>query len=553
MHFNYLPGEEDVLVKATYTKLMIETSSEDLQMEIRDIFVWLCLAFRMPGQGSASMISTGTFDGNEFRMDAHSVSRVTACWPSLFEGAVIVVKPTETFPPGGGLLKLSFGALLQLTAVEYPVMIDSGLVLMGYFTALVPTEVDSSGSIVWHLETSSGNQQLRQSELRATKGSWLKRQTLEELQTTETLLGWCTSARVQLGTNNLDAASVRWSDATVKPTTWRWKGANLQLLAQSAAPIQAGAQLGLSWERVVNTAQFTPGGNYTGCLASSMLEHVVLYDVAAQRAWLVPLLSVYHHMLFIYCGIMLPSNSSRKPIPATGPSFNGTSSSFKTLQTSGGIVVEGANEDILTIRDLIMGFAINFSGVSVQAPRGSRIYGYELLDLVLGSPRSELKTTTVKRDGLGWAPLLNELPCLFCAELGDAIVGSRASEENSPCNYIPAGQDLLTSPLETIKTLCQKQGSTMTSVSGQITQTHVLMFQHGPLSVRCSHDALALSSCWETPKEFVQKLYRGMHKDGDARRCSENLYPEMGAVVLGNVKPQGSFGFRDSPILRDYT
>lgn len=79
------------------------------------------------------------------------------------------------------------------------------------------------------------------------------------------------------------------------------------------------------------------------------------------------------------------------------------------------------------------------------------------------------------------------------------------------------------------------------------------MFQHGKLSVRCSHDALALSSCWETPKEFVQKLYRGMHKDGDARRCSENFYLEMGAAFLGNVKPQGSFGFRNSPILWDYT
>ncbi|OJJ64167.1 hypothetical protein ASPSYDRAFT_38855 [Aspergillus sydowii CBS 593.65] len=476
-------------------------------------------------------------------MDEHSIYPVTACWPSLLENTVIVLKPTETFPPGGGLLKLSFGALLQLTAVEYPVMIDSGLVLMGYSTALIPIEVYSSGIILWHLETSSGDQQLRQSELRATKGSWLKRQTLKELQTTEALLGWCASARIQLGTSSLDAASVRWSDATVKPTTWHWKGANLQLLAQSAAPIQTGAQIGLSWERVVNTARFTPGTNYTGCLASSMREHVVLYDVTARRAWLVPLLSVYHHMLFIYCGIMLPSNSSRPPIPTAGPSLNGTSSPFKTLQTSGGIVVEGANDDILTIRDLIVGFAINFSGVSVQAPRGSRIYGYELLDLVLGSPRSELKTATVKRDGLGWAPLLNELPCLFCAELGDAIVGMRGSEENSPCNYIPAGQDLLASPLETIKTLCQKQGSAMTSVSGQITQTHALVFQREQLFVQCSHDALAISSCWESPQEFVQKLYRGIRKDGDARLCSESLHPEMGAVVLGNVKPQGSFGF----------
>ncbi|KAL4744259.1 hypothetical protein BDW72DRAFT_199789 [Aspergillus terricola var. indicus] len=538
---DYVSVEQDMVIRATQDQLTIATSSKDLQMQIKDISVWLCLAFRMPRNSSTSMVSTGSFDGTKFTMTEVPMSAAApACWPQLFENIVVVVKPLEVFPSGGGLLKLSFGTLLQLAAVEYPVMVESGLVLMGYSTALIPIEINTSGQILWHLEVSCGDQQLRKSELRATQGSWLQRQTLEELQTAEALLGWCSSAHVQLGTESLKAANVRWSDATTKPTTWRWKGANLQLLAQSAAPMQIGAQLGLSWERIINTVRFTPGGNYTRCLASSMLEQAVLYDVAAQRAWLVPLLSVYHHMLLIYYGMMFPSSSDRRPIPTVKPFSNGASSSFEILKASGGVVVEGTNEDTLTIRELIMGFSINFSMTSVRPPKGSRIYGYELLDLVLGSSRSELKAITVERRGLGWAPLLDEVPCLFCAELGDAIIGMRGSERESKCNYLPPGQDLLASPLETIQTLCQKQGSTLTSVSGRITQTHILVVQQGQLFTQCDHSVVGASSCWDHPEEFVQKLQRGAVENSGGQGYSEVVSKSTGAIVLGNVRGQGS-------------
>ncbi|KAL4935951.1 hypothetical protein BDV06DRAFT_217036 [Aspergillus oleicola] len=523
--------------------IMNALSSPDynLQNQITDICVWLCLAFRMPRNGSTSMVSTGSFDGTKFTMTEVPMSAAApACWSQLFEDIVVVVKPLEVFPSGGGLLKLSFGALLQLAAVEYPVMVESGLVLMGYSTALIPIEINASGQILWYLEVSCGNQQLRKSELRATQGSWLQRQTLEELQTAEALLGWCASAHVQLGTESLKAANVRWSNATTKPTTWHWKGVNLQLLAQSAAPIQVGAQLGLSWERIINTVRFTPGGNYTGCLASSMLEQVVIYDVAAQRAWLAPLLSVYHHMLLIYYGVIFPSSSNQRPIPTVKPFSNGASSSFETLRAAGGVVVEGTNEETLTIRELIMGFLINFSMASVRPPKGSRIYGYELLDLVLGSSRSELKAVTVERHGLGWAPLLDEVPCLFCAGLGDAIIGMRGSEQESPCNYLPPGQDLLASPLETIQTLCQKQGSTLTSVSGRITQTHVLVVRQGQLFTQCNHNVVGSSSCWDHPEEFVQKLQRGAGKNSGGQGYSEVFPKGTGAIVLGNVRGQVS-------------
>lgn len=531
--------ERDVLIRARTKVLSIRTSSKDLRMKIRDIAVWLCLAFRAPMERSAPRISTGGFIGTTFELAERLIKASTSCWFPLFDQVAVVVEPSNIFPEGGPL-KLSFGALIQLAAVEYPIMVDSGLVLMGYSTALVPIEINNDGQILWHLEVSAGERQIRTSELHATKGSWLQKPTLEELQTPEALLGWCASANIQLGTDRLKAADVKWSSARVKHTTWRWRGANLQLLAQSAAPLQIGGQLGISWERSINTIRFTPGKNYFNCLVNSRLESVVLYDVAARRAWLVPLTSAYHHMLLMYHGNQSPSKTSnQQPIPVVTLSSNGPSSSLEALICSGGVVVEGENEDTLTIRDLIMGFSINFSETKVQPPRRSHIYGYELLDLVMHSHRSELKTITVDRQGLAWAPLLKEVPCLFCAGLGEAIVGMRSSKQDSPCNSLPLGQDLLASQLGTIQTLCNKQGSTFTSVSGQVTQTHSLVFQQGQLFNQCDHSTGEASSCWDHPETFVQKLQK-LQKETDKNENGTGVNGIVsqvtGAVILGDVK-----------------
>lgn len=51
-------------------------------------------------------------------------------------------------------LEVSFDLMVQLAGVEIPVLIDGGVILVGYQTALVPTRV--AGSLIqWHLETAS--------------------------------------------------------------------------------------------------------------------------------------------------------------------------------------------------------------------------------------------------------------------------------------------------------------------------------------------------------------------------------------------------------------
>jgi hypothetical protein len=89
------------------------------------------------------------------------------------------------------------------------------------------------------------------------------------------------------------------------------------------------------------------------------MEQIVLYDVSESRAWLVPLICVFHEMLAYWQ--MIPMGYRKNTIPLAKPAPNGASESLAALSDSGGCLIEGSEEDRLTIRDLILGFSVNIS------------------------------------------------------------------------------------------------------------------------------------------------------------------------------------------------
>lgn len=87
----------------------------------------------------------------------------------LFETAVIALDP-GTQVSQESWLGIDFSLLLQLAAVEYPVNVALGLVLMGYSTALIPVQKIDDQTVVWHLEIAKHDFQLKTTELAAVKG-----------------------------------------------------------------------------------------------------------------------------------------------------------------------------------------------------------------------------------------------------------------------------------------------------------------------------------------------------------------------------------------------
>lgn len=93
------------------------------------------------------------------------------CWTGLFGGAVVALEPDNPQKSPCRGLELAFNDMLLLAAVEYPVIFESGLILMGYSTALVPIQETEDNFILWHLEIADDHAQLKADRSNAPVGN----------------------------------------------------------------------------------------------------------------------------------------------------------------------------------------------------------------------------------------------------------------------------------------------------------------------------------------------------------------------------------------------
>ncbi|OGM42240.1 hypothetical protein ABOM_009070 [Aspergillus bombycis] len=505
-----------------------------------DLLLWVCLTFRRQVLGNVCL-STGIIDGTKVTLKELTQldrPKSTYCWPRLFKTAVIASDPRIQFRDGF-FLELNFYLMLQLAAVEYPVTVNSGLVLMGYSTALVPVQKVDHESILWHLETANDDSQLKTKDLLAVQGKWMMKAKLKHLRTKTVLLGWCPEAVAQLGTRNVNSA-VGWTDARPRQTTWSFTGANLQLLATTVSPFQVGVGASLAFERRINTVRFSPEGNYLKCLNNSVTEQIILYDVSESRAWLVPLIIVFHQMLLAYHE-RIPDGESKGTVPIMEVPFVEADQSLRLLQGSGSWVVEGSGNDQLTVRELILGFSVNMAKAHLRAPRRSSIFGYEFMDIVTDSPNSELKKTRIDKPGLAWSSLLNEISCLFCSKLGDAIVGLKSRDIQSPCNRLPEGFDWLATTIRSLDILHHRHGGRPMCAVRRLASGQYWSLTGSPFQ-NCHHGNGSHVSCWDT-NSLLQEI-RDARMPKQERERTEGL--PNGAVVFGRRRRMLFFTMRSS-------
>lgn len=187
------------------------------KLALLEALVWLCEAIRVPKPSSSLGMSTSScqVECSSFEFStlhapnqsesvdacapsssiklclklqalSHSLTlKDKNCWLPLFESGVIAQRPrpeilgSEKEDSFHGL-EVSFDLMVQLAGVEIPVLIDGGVILVGYQTALVPTRVAGS-SIQWHLETASESR-LNPFKLQSTRSNWVEKNRLEGLQ-----------------------------------------------------------------------------------------------------------------------------------------------------------------------------------------------------------------------------------------------------------------------------------------------------------------------------------------------------------------------------------
>ncbi|KAL2825748.1 hypothetical protein BDW59DRAFT_145880 [Aspergillus cavernicola] len=517
----------------------ISATNHGAGKDLLSALVWLCLAIRKPRIGQVSLSTTDMhYKGGSQKIRLRDLkplappSHITSCWFPLFQSAVVAMEPSAEKLTPDSWLQVDFNTLIQLAAVEYPVTVGSGVVLLGYSTALIPVKMLDNDVILWHLEVCSHESQFKVSELEATKAVWLQSQDLEFLKSKTARVGWCRKSNVLMGTAALLQSPVGWSTGKPQNTTWKWKGASLQAVATSTGPLQLGFQGGATFERVTNTLRFEASRNYLRLLQSSSREAIILYDVNAKRAWLVPLLSVLHHMAITYCRA---ANGGKEllPVPLARPSADGGASSMKALRQSGSVQIETGGDDILTLRDLLMGFSANLAKISAHRPRHKKIFGYEFMDVVHEVPSAKLKRVPIQASGMPWTSLLECVPCLFCSNLGEAIVGVSTTDQNPECKMLATGNDYLAASIHCVNNISERQGQNCNDTA--TTRFFPGGWSWKPTRVAfcgCKHIDES-DNCWVNPQFLQETLAKQSERTHD---LAQQIIHKDGVVVFGKRK-----------------
>lgn len=244
-----------------------------------------------------------------FRRTEHS------CWQQIFRSCFILEDeelPEYPSSPAKGL-EISFDLMVSLAAVEYPVQVNGGVVLVGYHTLLVPTQIGED-YVQFHLEVDE-NHQINPFTLSYGKG--ISVMDYAQFRNLRCFIGWCEIAHIKLGTQELPA-KVEYSGAQDAGKTLHLTGLSAGVQALSASPIQAGLNGQAHWSFVSHRLSFNPASVYSKMLWDASQQVVLVSDLKARRSWLVPKLSVVLHMAHAWSiknSLAQTTPSSPVPLP----------------------------------------------------------------------------------------------------------------------------------------------------------------------------------------------------------------------------------------------
>jgi hypothetical protein len=430
--------------------------------------------------------------------------------------------------------------MVQLAAVEIPVFVDGGIVLVGYQTALVPISV-SDNSIQWHLETNKTGP-INPYNLEITQKGWFKHQDWETFKNTRCFVGWCPFVHINLGTSIL-ADEVCWSDSKTQKRTLRWSGISLGGQAITANPVQIGITAQANFSFTTNKINFTPSNNFAKLLKYTSKEVAAIIDCRRGRSWLAPKLSLMLHMAHAWSA---RNGIDPDPVPYAMPCHDG-SQAEAALRDSGDLLLLGQGVDAFTLRQLMLGLNVNLhrSRHQTEDAGNGKIFGFEFMDIVCEPPMGgNMKRVNIKSQGRCWFSIVNKADAVVvCADLGQAMAPVDESNQRKPeCNVLPLGSDFLAAPISCLAELTLRQGQQDADLNGKqnesfkISDDHFWRISGNPFGA-CIHNGDDLHTCWGRD-DLLQRITKrttlnSIFQDHKQIYTCGLTYPPEGAVVFG--------------------
>lgn len=532
------------------------TGSLENIIEIAQQLAWITATFRVPvyGQVSYSSVLLSETGGMTFDLTPtplEEVGRVinsSTCWLPLFANGIIARGLAVPARDGELGIELPFALMTSLANVMYPVFHADGVYLRGFSNLLFPTRISfDRKSVQWHLNTSAkAHSHLPHGTLPGTAdgSEWAKCDDLERLASVpRTFLGCYRQVQVELGT----------SDSAERTGNITYSNADDEKPAPGLTPKSATTGFpGMGfWSFHLNMEFVLPKGlistmepgEYLDMLELAKDTPLIIYDNAEKkrRAWLVPQLGVVLHMAHIWAH---DKTDLLHPIPSAASHWDAGEAAINVIRKHSKVPLrEGLTEDKeYRLRDLIGRMLTSFDKVAeVEALArlepgrtvklgGSKLYGWELLDIVAGRKILFRKQVEISED---WMVLGANTIVLLCQNFGDIIQPSPHLRLCPTAKNLYQGQYQLTATIKCLQRLAEERCGSKDSACLRVANQAYWLAPSNGIFKDCAHGIDSThgkpTKCAKIPQQILRN-----YVDPKAYR----VLPIEGAVTFGKKRKQ---------------
>jgi hypothetical protein len=390
------------------------------------------------------------------------------CWTGLFSYACIAELPAACSSSASTTegLEIDFDLLLSLAAVDRKMVVDDGIILFGFDTALVP--LDPPESRRWHFLTTEGRQITPMRVINELDRLNIHyRAKISDCSIIgRVFVGWCSNPVVRINTTEPDAKLTEdVSMASGVPDVKRYETCSKRASAVDISfRIGAiGSMFGLSggikreknFRQVAVVAKRTPTGNFERILDSVCNIPCILWDNSISRAWLLPTVSV---LLFASLQYIASKGYTFKRKGADGNfeiagfqyaqlSADTKRAAVSSLRQNKTLQVDTADGEVIDdeiffediVRDIWIGMSVAENECSDKTngrryESDSSLFGYDLKDAIFGT-KIHLRALEVTGSIEAWKPLVHvkQTQVIFCKSVGPVITCSSSACSSACC------------------------------------------------------------------------------------------------------------------------
>ena len=464
------------------------------------------------------------------------------CWLPIFKRGIIAYGFPIPDRHGEKGIELPFSLMTDQAGVLYPVKYKGKVYLRGFSCILFPTSASKkSRAVQWHLIHSGDSaKRLPHDTLPIdSNAQWLKTSNLKNLSTApRTFLGYCKHVEVHLCNEqgSIDLIQVSGASTEEHRPGLLWKSIMAGIFGKGFVNLTLSAEI-IRPRRLTDEAKKR---RLRPMLDEAKYTPVILYDLASDRARLVPTVSVILLMIRINAR---DDQELLAKLPAAIPSWDAAAEAMKVIEEKEKLELprEIGESDQRSLSDLVRDLLVAIDSKIVKSriakhehatsvrTESKKIYGWELLDIA--------KERNVVRKQLrcseGWITLADEFLVLFGQNFGEIIRPAPDTKICATWNPLPPNKQYLTATIKSLQDWsCAKWGSPSNGSDCLKIRDKAYWQPEASLFADC-HDGDAIARlqscrCSKAPQ----------HLRESAQKSRKTSLPTEGAVVFGTRKLQ---------------